>query len=78
MLFSLVAGCATAPQRAATPQATASEPARQTLRYQVEGVSVIRRSIRACRPSASPTSSLRALTLSSLQSSAPLDCSPAS
>ena len=37
MLFSLVAGCATAPQRAATPQATASEPARQTLRYQVEG-----------------------------------------
>ena len=42
MLFSLVAGCATAPQRAATPQATASESARQTLRYQVEGVSVIR------------------------------------
>ena len=41
MLFSLVAGCATAPQRAATPQATASESARQTLRYQVEGVSVI-------------------------------------
>ena len=54
MLFSLVAGCATAPQRAAT-QATASEPARQTLR--TSGVSVIQVIDTSLPTIASPTSS---------------------